>query len=97
LIFRWFAEDENTLMASLMGQFGLIGVATDQVSKLTLPEEWRLLTVENWESFYTLTYHQPQPPILTAYLSGNVSEVVLESLAALIPLPARVLHYYTWA
>jgi len=99
LIFRWFAADDQTLLAQLTAQFGVIGVTSDRVDKLNLPEQWRLLTVENWESFYILEYHNPQPPILAVYLGGNVSEVVLEALAAIAPQPAKVLHFgdYDWA
>ncbi len=89
----------SSLYAQLTQEYGMVGITSDRLNRLQLPNEWWLLTVENWESFYPLSYPKPQRTILTVYLSGNVSDITLQALSQLNPAPARVLHFgdYDWA
>jgi hypothetical protein len=99
LLFRWFEAGKKSDLAYQTDHFGVVGVLTDRVSELELPQLWRLLTVENWESFYTLEYESPTSPIMCVYLGGNVSDVVLTAITELTPSPSAVLHFgdYDWA
>lgn len=99
VLFKWFDKDPDAPLAQLSQTYGMVGATSDRLRRLPLPETWRLLTVENWESFYTLSYRIADIPIITVYLGGNVSEVTLSALADLNPVPAAILHFgdYDWA
>ncbi len=99
ILLRWFDPDPAVYLAHLTERFGLIGLMTDRLNALDIPEQWYLLTVENWESFYTLGYASPTIPIVAVYLGGNVAEVLLTALAQFIPPPTTILHFgdFDWA
>jgi len=98
VLFKWFEAKVSAPLAQLTRKYGLVAATSDHLKQLPLPPIWHLLTVENWESFYTLNYALPPSPMMSVYLSGNVSDVVLIALAALVPPPTSVLHFgdYDW-
>jgi hypothetical protein len=99
VLLKWFESDPDAPLAQLTRQNGLVGLTSDRLHGLNLPQPWWLLTVENWESFYRLDYLEPTSSIMAVYLGGQVAEVTLTALAELTPPPERVLHFgdYDWA
>lgn len=99
VLLKWFDPNPDTPLAQLSQTYGMVGVTSDRLTALALPATWYLLTVENWESFYTLSYPSCRVPVMIVYLGGNVSDVVLAALADLTPCPAAILHFgdYDWA
>ncbi len=99
ILFKWFTTAPESELADLTKTYGLVGVCTDLIKALALPACWTLLTVENWESFYTLALPSPTLPVMVLYLGGNVPQVVLTALSEMTPLPWRVIHFgdYDWA
>lgn len=99
LLFKWFTSEPESELANLTQTYGLVGIYSDRIAMLTMPERWILLTVENWESFCTLAPPPLALPVMALYLGGNVSEVVLVSLSSLAPAPWQVIHFgdYDWA
>lgn len=99
VLLKWFDAAPDSWLSRLTGQHGMVGVTSDHLGEISLPARWNMLTVENWEPFHTLRYVDPAPPIMSVYLGGNVSDVVLTGLADLRPAPGRVLHFgdYDWA
>lgn len=97
ILLKWFDSDSTTLWPRLTKQCGIVGVTSDRLAHLNPPKGWRLLTVENWESFYTLDY-TTAPPIIAVYLSGQVSNVTLQALSQLTPTASHILHFgdYDW-
>lgn len=98
VLLKWFGPDQGAPLARLTRQHGLVGLTSDRLNGLSLPQSWWLLTVENWESFYRLDYPEPTSLIVAAYLGGHVAEVTLTALAHMNPPPERALHYgdYDW-
>lgn len=98
VLLKWFDPNPASPLAVLTDQHGLVGLTTDRLDRLALPPAWWLLTVENWESFYTLDYAAPATLIVAIYLGGQVAEATLAALAQLSPPPERVLHFgdYDW-
>jgi hypothetical protein len=99
LLLRWFDPDPTAPLARLSARYGLASLLTDRLTALELPDRWYLLTVENWEPFYTLAYDSLTVPIMAVYLGGNAAEVLLTSLAQLTPPPTEILHFgdFDWA
>lgn len=98
IMLKWFDPDPTVPLAHLTRQYGLVGLTSDRLNNLNLSRPWRLLTVENWESFYTLDYPEPTSLIVAVYLGGQVSEVILTALVHLNPPPSQLLHFgdYDW-
>ncbi len=98
VLLKCFDPNPATPAAKLTARYGLLGLTSDRLNQLHLARPWWLLTVENWESFYTLAYPDPTTLIVALYLGGNVAEVTLAALAQLRPPPERVLHFgdYDW-
>lgn len=99
VLFKWFDSNPDAPIAQLSQTYGMVGVTSERLAHLSLPAVWYLLTVENWESFYALSYQTPSVPVMMVYLGGNVSDVVLTALASLCPYPTSILHFgdYDWA
>ncbi len=99
LLLKWFDPNPNCLWAKQSLKQGLVGFTSDKINTLNAPRCWHLLTVENWESFYSLTYPKIKTVIVAVYLGGNVSEVVLQALKQIKPSPLTALHFgdYDWA
>ncbi len=99
VLLKWFTLDLSSPYLQWTQEFGIIGVVSNQIKNLQFPERWNLLTVENWESFYSLKYAIVETPIVAAYLGGNVSDVVLFAFSQINPKPERILHFgdYDWA
>jgi hypothetical protein len=98
ILLKWFDPDPGAPLAQLTRQNGLVGLTSDRLNGLSLPQPWWLLTVENWEPFYRLDYPKLATSIVAVYLGGHVAEVTLTALARLTPPPAQVLHFgdYDW-
>ncbi|MGE0083540.1 MAG: Wadjet anti-phage system protein JetD domain-containing protein [Desulfococcaceae bacterium] len=98
VLFKCFAPDETNKYARLTEEYGMAGIMSDRLNCLHLPDSWYLLTVENWESFYPLTYPNPSQTIIIIYLDGNVANITLSALAGLKKSPECILHYgdYDW-
>jgi hypothetical protein len=98
VLLKWFDPNPGAPLAQLTRQNGLMGLTSDRLNGLGLPQSWWLLTVENWEAFYRLDYPELATLIVAVYLGGHVAEVTLTALACLTPPPARVLHFgdYDW-
>jgi hypothetical protein len=98
VLLKWFEPDPGAPLAQLTRQNGLVGLTSDRLAGLSLPQPWWLLAVENWESFYRLDYPESSTLIVAVYLGGHVAEVTLTALADLTPPPERALHYgdYDW-
>lgn len=96
-LFKWFGSGNN-LLARLTKEHGMVAVLTDMLETLELPLCWRLLTIENWESFLMADYTEASLPVMVAYLGGNVSEKIINSLKTFVQPPKRVLHFgdYDW-
>ena len=99
LMLRWFSPEPTSPWADLTRRCGIVGVTTNHISALDLPEPWTLLTVENWESFVALEYQPQARTILAVYTSGNPADSTLRVLAALQPPPTQAIHLgdYDWA
>ncbi|MBN2006283.1 MAG: DUF2399 domain-containing protein [Anaerolineae bacterium] len=99
VLFKWFDPNPDASLAQLSQIYGMVGVTSERMTHLSLPAVWYLLTVENWESFYTLSYQTSSVPVMMVYLGGNVSDVALATLADLTPSPSAILHFgdYDWA
>jgi hypothetical protein len=98
ILLKWFDSDLTTLWSRLTKQCGVVGITSDRLAQLRPPSGWRLLTVENWESFYTLNYAESTFTIIAVYLGGHVSDVTLKALSQLTPTPSGILHFgdYDW-
>lgn len=98
LLLRWFDGNQLTVYGSWTATYGMIGVTSDHIHELVLPQVWRLLTIENWEPFCTVRYQTPQLPIIAVYLGGQVADLTLQTLASLASRPQSVLHFgdYDW-
>lgn len=98
VLLKGFGPDPGAPLVQLTRQNGLVGLTSNRLNGLSLPQSWWLLTVENWESFYRLDYPEPITLIVAVYLGGHVAEVTLTALACLAPPPARALHFgdYDW-
>lgn len=98
IILKWFDRETSSIYGDLTRQYGMVGVLSNRLARMTFPATWHLLTVENWESFAVLAYDAPSTPIIIIYLSGHVPDVTLRALTALDPPPVRVLHFgdYDW-
>jgi len=99
ILLRWFAAERDTLWARLTHEWGIAALTSDHLDHLELPPLWWLLTIENWESMYSLAYPDPTIPIIAVWLSGNPANVVLQALARMRPPPACLLHFgdYDWS
>lgn len=95
--FKWFRSDTD-LWSRMTKEYGLAAVLTDKLASLTLPVQWRLLTIENWEPFSKADYSGAPVPIMVAYLSGNVSDILINAFKTFIHPPESVLHFgdYDW-
>lgn len=95
--FKWFGREDD-LWTQMTETYGVAAVLTDRLSNLTLPANWRLLTVENWEPFFRSDYSGAPVPVMVAYLGGNAPGSVLEALKTFSTLPEAVLHFgdYDW-
>jgi hypothetical protein len=98
LLLRWFSSDPSSPWAVLTQRCGMVGITSDRMDVLDIPESWVLLTVENWESFLALDY-LPQTTIVAIFTSGNIAESTLRQLALLQPPPTEAIHFgdYDWS
>lgn len=96
-LFKWFGSG-NTLLTRLTKDHGMVAVLTDKLETLVLPLRWRLLTIENWESFLLADYVAASQPVMVVYLGGNVPETIINALKTLTRPPERILHFgdYDW-
>jgi hypothetical protein len=96
-LFKWFGPPGD-LWTQMTRTCGMGAVLTDRLADLPLPPAWRLLTIENWETFQRANYTHAPVPVMVVYLSGNVAEILIEALGALRPAPQAVLHFgdYDW-
>ena len=96
-LFKWF-DSGNDRLSRLTEEHGMVAVLTDKLHRLALPLRWRLLTIENWESFFRADYASASLPVMVAYLGGNVSDVILQALKRFDHPPEWVLHFgdYDW-
>lgn len=62
VLLKWFTPDLSSPYLKWTQEFGIIGVVSNQIKNLQFPERWNLLTVENWESFYSLKYTIVETP-----------------------------------
>ncbi len=99
LLLRWFSAEPAATWAELTRRCGIIGITSDRLATLDLPQGWTLLTVENWEPFLALDYAPQTGAIIAVFTGGNIAEATLQALAALWPAPARTLHFgdYDWS
>jgi hypothetical protein len=99
LLLRWFGPEPAVRWAELTRSCGIVGVTSDRLATLDLPQHWTLLTVENWEPFLALDYAPQTRAIVAVFTGGNIAEATLQALAALRPTPARALHFgdYDWS
>lgn len=97
LAFKWFGDPDDSL-SQLTRKFGMAAAMTDRLATISLPMDWHLLTIENWEPFHRADYSDQTEPVMVAYLGGNAPEIVIEALKRLAPPPSRVLHFgdYDW-
>ena len=96
-LFKWFGRPGD-LWTQMTRAYGMAAVLTDRLADLPLPAAWRLLTIENWETFQRADYTAAPAPVMVVYLSGNVAERLIGALGALRPAPQAVLHFgdYDW-
>jgi hypothetical protein len=99
LLLRWFGPEPAARWVELTRSCGIVGVTSDRLATLDLPQHWTLLTVENWEPFLALDYAPQTRAIVAVFTGGNIAEATLQALAALRPTPARALHFgdYDWS
>ena len=97
LQFKWFGNQGDGL-AQLTETYGLVAVLTDRLTRLPMPVNWHLLTIENWEPFCLSDYTEAVDALMVAYLGGNVADRVIDAIKKLIPPPESVLHFgdYDW-
>lgn len=97
VLLKWFSN-QDLEAARLTARYGLLAVTSNRVVDLPWPTAWRLLLVENWESFYTLDYPPVEAPLVAVYLGGHVAAVTLEALSSISPPPSRSLCFvdYDW-
>ena len=67
LLLRWFSAEPAATWAELTRRCGIIGITSDRLATLDLPQGWTLLTVENWEPFLALDY-APQTGAIIAVM-----------------------------
>jgi hypothetical protein len=98
ILLRWFDPDQQQPWAVLTQENGLVGLTSDRLTTKQPPAQYWLLTVENWESFVSVSYQSPRLPIMVLYLGGQVSDIVVQACAALTPGPLQALHFgdYDW-
>ncbi len=96
-LFKWFGSG-NSKLQRLTEDYGMVAVLTDMLVTLVLPIRWRLLTIENWESFLLADYTAASLPVMVIYLAGNVSETTINALKTFTQPPESVLHFgdYDW-
>jgi len=99
LLLRCFSPDQRDACAELTRRWGIIGITTDRIRALELPEPWTLLTVENWEPFLALNYAPADHTIVAVFTSGNIADRSLQALASIQPAPTRAVHFgdYDWS
>ncbi|MDM8556293.1 DUF2220 family protein [Desulfococcaceae bacterium HSG7] len=99
VLFKWFDPDPENNWARMTNKYGMVGMTSDKMNFLQLPDNWWLLTIENWESFYPLVYPNPRQTIIVLYTSGNISNITLSSIAGLEKKPKHILHFgdYDWS
>jgi hypothetical protein len=99
LILRWFSPDPTSPWTELTRRCGIIGVTTDHITALDVPEGWTLLTVENWEPFLALSSMPHDHTIVAVFTGGNPADRSLQALASLRPSPAQAVHFgdYDWS
>lgn len=99
MLLRWFSLEPAVPWAELTRRCGMVGVTSNRLATLDLPQRWTLLTVENWEPFLALDYAPQTGAIIAVFTGGNIAETALQALAALRPAPARALHFgdYDWS
>jgi hypothetical protein len=95
--FKWFGCDSDPF-SRLSKAYGMAAVFTDRMVDLPIPAKWRLLTIENWEPFYRADYTGAPVAVMVAYLGGNVSDILINSLKTFSSSPERILHFgdYDW-
>ena len=97
LLARMFSADPHEPLASWTRQFGIVGLTTDRLDRVTLPPDWTLLTVENWETLLALAYTPIHGSILAVFTGGNIADRVIQALAVCNPPRALHLGDYDWA
>jgi hypothetical protein len=99
LLLRWFSAEPAAPWAELTRRCGIVGVTSDRLATLDLPQHWTLLTVENWEPFLALDYAPQTGALVAVFTGGNIAEATLQALAALRPAPAPAIHFgdYDWS
>ncbi len=95
--FKWFGS-KNDRWTRMTKAYGMAAVLTDKLARLKMPARWRLLTIENWEPFYRADYSDAPVAVMVVYLSGNVSERLIEALQSFDHPPESVVHFgdYDW-
>ncbi len=95
--FKWFGDPDDSL-SQLTRKYGMLSAMTDRLANLSLPSDWHLLTIENWEPFHRTDYSDQTKPVMVVYLGGNAPEIVIEALKTLTSQPSRVMHFgdYDW-
>ncbi|NCC35350.1 MAG: DUF2399 domain-containing protein, partial [Chloroflexia bacterium] len=99
LLLRWFSSEPASPWAELTRRCGMIGITSDRLAVLDLPDRWTLLTVENWESFLALDDAPQTGTVIAIFTGGNIAETTLQALAALRPAPGYAVHFgdYDWS
>lgn len=99
VLLKWFSPDFAHPLLTATNRYGMVGVTSDKLPVLPWPDNWWLLTVENWEPFANCRYEPAMETVIVVYLGGNVSETVLQSLASIPVMPTRALHFgdYDWS
>ncbi|GAB4162883.1 MAG: hypothetical protein Fur005_21880 [Roseiflexaceae bacterium] len=99
LLLRWFSSNSASIWAELTQRCGIVGITSDRLHTLDLPQHWTLLTIENWEPFLALDYAPQMGAIIAVFTGGNIAEATLRSLAALRPSPIHAVHFgdYDWS
>lgn len=97
VLLKWFGPHDLE-PARLTTRYGLVAATSNQVADLPWPTVWRLLLVENWESFHSLDYPLAGSPIVAVYLGGFTPDVTLQALRTVTPPPSRSLCFvdYDW-
>jgi hypothetical protein len=101
VLFKWFGPDDpdqGISWGELTQSAGFCALLSDRLSMLPLPDGWILLFVENWETFVSYSVHTKNKNILVIYLGGNVADMVLHSIAMVMPKPVKAVHFgdYDW-
>jgi hypothetical protein len=99
VLLRWFSPNPEAPWAELTRRCGVVGITSDRLAALDLPERWTLLTVENWEPFLALDYDPQTGAVVAVFTGGNIAQTTLQALTALRPVPARAMHFgdYDWS